>query len=330
MSLVNLDANENLLDMNPAAAISLAKASSAASSYPDEVPLRSALAEFYSLSVENVTVGNGSSEILDLIAQVFLTRQNEAVSSQYAFLLYEEVTRRVGACSLVIPAVEFGHDIAAMIAAVTGRTRIMWIANPNNPTGAFIPPQELFLQLKKVPQHVIVVLDEAYVEYLDADEKTDAAQLLAAFPNLIIVRTFSKAYGLAGLRVGYALASEDISAKLNARKPRFSVNTLGLAAAEAALKDQKFIERCRQGNAEGRAYLERSLRDLGVPYLTCKGNFITCQIGNATARSEKLREAGVAVLPLTLYGLPDYMRITIGGVFENARFMRALTEILCD
>lgn len=329
MSSVKLDANENLLDTNPAVAAQLAKVSSTVSLYPDEMPLRNALAEFYSLSIENVTIGNGSSELLDLIAQVFLTRQNEAVSSQYAFLLYKEVTHRVGARNVVIPAVEFGHDIAAMIAAVTERTRIIWIANPNNPTGTFIPPHELFLQLKKIPQYVVVVLDEAYVEYLDDNEKTDVAQLLTAFPNLIIVRTFSKAYGLAGLRVGYALASEALSTKLNARKLRFSVNTLGLAAAEAALKDQKFIERSYQGNAEGRFQLERGLRDLGIPYLACKGNFITCQTGNAVVLSVKLREAGVIVLPLATYGLPDYMRITIGGVLENDRFLRALAEVLC-
>ena len=326
-AITKLDANENSRGMSPSIPKTITRTQPIASRYPDETPLRQAIADFYSLDKANVTLGNGSSELLAIIARTFLTHQNEAISSQHAFMLYQEVTRWIGAHNVIIPSAEFGHDLTAMIDAVTPKTRVMWVANPNNPTGTFVQPKKLLLWLQKVPRHVVIVLDEAYAEYLNPKDRTSPAELLATLPNVIIVRTFSKIYGLAGLRVGYGLASKELSSQLNALKPRFSINTFGLMAAEVALKDQAFVEEGYRANINGRAQLEKGLQALNIPFLPCQGNFIVCNVSNAIAFSNTLNEVGVAVLPLTAYGLPNHIRVTIGKASENARFLRALAKL---
>lgn len=325
---IKLNANENPYGVGSSIFEAIAQTHSAASRYPDELPLRQAIADFHLIDVANVTLGNGSSEVLEIIARTFLSHQSEAISSQYAFKLYEEVTRRAGARNSIIPAVQFGHDLPAMISAITARTKIVWIANPNNPTGTFVPPNKLLLQLQKIPRHIIIVLDEAYAEYLEPTDRTDIAKLLTALPNIIIVRTFSKAYGLAGLRVGYGIAHKELSLRLNALKPRFNVNTFGLIAAEAALKDQALVENNCRANAMERIRLENGLRDLNIPYLPGQGNFIVCDVQNATTFSKNLRKVGVAVLPLTAYGMPHHIRVTVGNASENAHFLYVLAQDL--
>jgi histidinol-phosphate aminotransferase len=322
--IVKLDANENPYGMSVQARKAMMH--TPASRYPDETALRHAIANFYHLKAMNVVVGSGSSEVLDMIARTFLDCEYEAICSQYAFMLYEQVTKRAGADTVVVAAIDFGHDLASMVAAITPKTRVMWIANPNNPTGTFIRRDELFAQLGKVPQYVVVVLDEAYSEYLSPVDRSDATEIIARFPNVVVVRTFSKAYGLAGLRVGYSLAHERLSALVANNKLRFDVNSVGLVAAEAALADRTFIEKSYQVNIAGRTQLEQGLQILNAPYLSCKGNFITCKVSNAHNVSERLRMHGVIVLPLATYGMVDYIRVTIGRPSENVYFLRVLEE----
>jgi len=325
--IINLASNENPHGMSPAAAEAIKLADAAR--YPNEMPLKRVLARTHKLDETNVILGNGSSELLNIIAQTFLGSQSEAISSQYAFVVYGRVTKMAKAKHTVIPAVNFGHDLPSIIGAITSRTKLLWLANPNNPTGTFISHSYLKACLLAVPRDVIIVLDEAYFEYLNPLERVDTTMWLVEFSNLIIVRTFSKAFGMAGLRVGYALASKRLIAALQKTSLPYGVNTVGLIAAEAALKDQTFIQKSYKANHEGMVQLKQGLSNIGIECLPAsRGNFVTFKIANARSASQALLRCGVIVKWLFEYEMPDYIRVSVGTPIENDYFIHRLTLIL--
>lgn len=322
--IVKLASNENPLGMSPKAKAALVRAIDSLERYPDDFVLKQAIAGHLALGMERIVLGNGSNDVLDIVARVFLAPGRSAVFSQHAFAVYPLATLTAGAEPLAVAARDFGHDLAAMRAAIRPDTRIVWIANPNNPTGTFLPHDEVLAFLSSVPQDVVVVLDEAYNEYLPPEERADTAAWLADFPNLVITRTFSKIYGLAGLRVGYALTSAAIADLMNRVRQPFNCNNLALAAAAAALDDHEFVERSYALNRAGMAQLTEGLNRLGYDHIPSRGNFVAFRAGDAAAINQKLLREGVIVRPIAGYGMPEWLRVTIGTEAENARFLAAL------
>ncbi len=325
--IVKLASNENPLGMSRLARAAVERELSGLARYPDQFDLIQALAERHGLSPNRVILGNGSNDLLDYIARVFLAAGQSSVFSQYAFAVYPLATQGVGAESIVVPAHEFGHDLAAMRAAIRPDTRVVWIANPNNPTGTFLPAAAIRAFLESLPTDVIVVLDEAYNEYLPPALRgslDDTHCWLDAFPNLIITRTFSKVYGLAGLRVGYALGAPEVIDLLNRLRQPFNVNNLALAAARAALDDHLFLAESYELNQRGLEQIIAGLKRLGLSHIPAHGNFVTFRIEEAAAINQKLLKQGIIVRPLANYGMPEHLRVTIGLESENARFLEAL------
>ena len=298
--------------------------------YPDAngFELKRALATRYKVPEACVTLGNGSNDILELVAHTLLTPGDEAIYSQYSFIVYALATQAVGATAVVTPALNHGHDLDAMARAITPRTKLIFIANPNNPTGTFLSAQAIEAFLVKVPANVIVVIDEAYNEYLAPELQFDSTAWLTRFPNLVVSRTFSKAYGLAGLRVGFALASVELTDLMNRVRQPFNVNSLAQAAAVAALADKDFLKRSAELNRQGLQLLEQAFDTMGLPYVKSYGNFVLVRVGDAAGFNEKLLRAGVIVRPVAGYGLPEWLRVSIGLPEENRRFLDALQAIL--
>lgn len=297
------------------------------SRYPDVRRMASAIATLHHQSERSVVIGNGSNDVLDIIARTYLSPEDEAISSQYGFIVYGLVTALCGAANVIVPARDYGHDLSAMRQAITERTKVIWIANPNNPTGTFVPSGELQEFLESVPPRVIVVLDEAYSEYLSLEDQYDSATWLARFSNLVIVRTFSKIYGLAGLRLGYALAHPDIAEYLNRVRQPFNANNAALIAGEAALGDQAYIKLARSRNSAGLQQLITGLERLGVACLPAYGNFVTAQISDATHVNEQLLQRGIIVRPLGAYHMSNFLRISVGTPKQNDAFLQALKSI---
>ena len=327
-SIVKLASNENPLGMSPKARQAVEAAIAGVERYPDQFELIAKLAERCGVAAGQVVLGNGSNDVLDLIARVFLAPGRSAVFAQHAFAVYPLATLSTGAELIATPAKNYGHDLAAMRAAIRPDTRIVWIANPNNPTGNFLPYPEVRAFLETVPKDVVVVLDEAYNEYLPPAERVDVAGWIADFPNLVVCRTFSKIFGLAGLRVGYALASPEIADLMNRVRQPFNVNNLALAAAVAALDDHEFITASYELNQRGMAQIMAGLEHLGLEIIKPHGNFVTFRVGNGAAVNQKLLQQGVIVRPIGGYGLPEWLRVTIGTEAENARFLAALAQAL--
>jgi histidinol-phosphate aminotransferase len=273
---------------------------------------------------EQIVLGSGSNDVLELVARAFLAAGTSSVYSQHAFVVYPLATQAVGAAGIEVPARAFGHDLPAMAAAVRGDTRVLWIANPNNPTGTFCPAEQVQDLLARVPRRVVVVLDEAYNEYLPDALRVDTTRWLEQHPNLVITRTFSKAYGLAGLRVGFALAHPEICDLLNRVRLPFNVNSLAQAGAQAALRDQAFVQRSRRVNDEGMRQLTEGFKRLELDYIPSLGNFVSVCVGDAGAVYQRLLRRGVIVRPVGAYGLPAHLRVTVGVDSENARFLQAL------
>jgi histidinol-phosphate aminotransferase len=295
--------------------------------YPEQYDLTRAVAAQSGVKPEQVCLGNGSNDVLDLVARTFLRAGAEAVSSQYAFAIYQIASESAGARNIVVPAKQYAHDLTAMRQAITSQTKVAWIANPNNPTGTFEAYAAVKRFIESMPQKVVVVLDEAYYEYLPEADRVNAVEWLAEHPNLILVRTFSKMYGLAGLRVGYGLASPEIAELMNRVRQPFNVNVAAVAAATAALGDSEFIKETLTVTNEGREQLTAGLEKLGIEYLPAYGNFVTFRVGDAAeaaAANEYLLDQGVIVRPLNGYGMPEFLRATIGLKIENERFLNAL------
>ena len=326
--ILKLASNENPLGMSPKAKKAVAAAISGIERYPDQFELIKAVAERCGVAQNQVVLGNGSNDVLDLIARVFLAPGRSAVFAQHAFAVYPLATLSTGAELIATPAKHYGHDLDAMRAAIRPDTRIVWIANPNNPTGNFLPYPEVRAFLEAVPQDVVVVLDEAYNEYLPPAERVDTAAWIADFPNLVVTRTFSKIFGLAGLRVGYALASAEIADLMNRVRQPFNVNNLAIAAAIAALDDHLFVAESYELNRRGMEQLVAGLKRLGLEHIPSHGNFVTFKAGDGAAVNQKLLKQGVIVRPIGGYGLPEWLRVTIGTEPENARFLEALEKAL--
>jgi histidinol-phosphate aminotransferase len=325
-SIVKLASNENPLGMSPKAKLALEKAVATLERYPDDFALKQALADHTGLGMERVVLGNGSNDVLDLAARVFLAPGRSAIFAQYAFAVYPLASLAAGAELIAVPAKDYGHDLDAMLAAIRPDTRLIWIANPNNPTGTFLPYPQVKAFLQAVPQDVVVVLDEAYNEYLSPAERVETTSLLAEFPNLVITRTFSKIYGLAGLRIGYALASAEVADLMNRVRQPFNCNNLALAAAAAALDDHEFVARSYALNRAGMEQIVAGLKRLGFTHIPSHGNFVTFKAGDAATVNQKLLKQGVIVRPIAGYGMPEWLRVTIGTEAENNRFLDALEK----
>ncbi len=331
LQIVKLASNENPLGPSPRALEAIGQALGELTRYPDGngFALKSALAQRCAVQVNQVTLGNGSNDILELVARAYLAPGLNAVFSEHAFAVYPIVTQAVGATAHVVPAKAFGHDLDAMLAAIDGQTRVVFIANPNNPTGTWFGPDTLEQFLARVPESVLVVLDEAYIEYAAGDELPDGLTYLARYPNLLVSRTFSKAYGLAALRVGYGICSAEIADVLNRVRQPFNVNSLALAAACAALTDGEYLAASRKVNDEGIAQLQEGFRQLGLRWIASKANFIAVDLAReAMPIFHALLREGVIVRPVANYGMPTYLRISIGLPAENARFLAALAKVL--
>ena len=328
--IVKLASNENPRGPSPKVRDAIASAAAGVTRYPDGngFALKSALAERYGVSLDQIVLGNGSNDILELATQAFLRPGDHAVYAQHAFAVYPLATQARGATGIVVPARELAHDLAAMRAAITPRTRIVFVANPNNPTGTWLAGDELREFIASVPAEVLIVLDEAYNEYLEKARQANSAAWIADHPNLLVSRTFSKAYGLAGLRVGYGLAEASVADMLNRVRQPFNVNSVAQAAALCALGDTEYVEESARLNRAGLDQLMRGLAEMDVSYVPSHGNFLLVHIGDAAAINEQLLRRGVIVRPVANYGLPEHLRVTVGLATENQRFLDALRACL--
>ncbi len=325
--IVKLASNENPLGMSPKAKAAMEKAAATLERYPDDFELKNALANHCGLGMERIVLGNGSNDVLDMIARVFLAPGRSTIFSQHAFAVYPLASLSAGAELIAVPARDFGHDLEAMLKAIRPDTRLIWIANPNNPTGTFLPFTQLKAFMHAVPADVVVVVDEAYNDYIPPDERVDTSAWLAEFPNLVITRTFSKIYGLAGLRVGYALASAEIADLMNRVRQPFNCNNLALAAATAALDDHDFVSRSYALNRAGMEQLVAGIARFGFSHIPSRGNFVTIKVGDAAKLNQQLLKQGVIVRPVAGYGMPEWLRVTIGTEAENQRFIEALEQV---
>jgi histidinol-phosphate aminotransferase len=330
-SIVKLASNENPRGIGPRTRAAIEAAIGEIARYPDGngFELKQALAQRYGVDMSAIVLGNGSNDVLELVALAFLGPGRAAVFSQHCFAVYPLATQARGARSIVVPAKDYGHDLEAMAKAIDDETYVAWVANPNNPTGTFARHEEVEAFLKRVPERVIVVLDEAYNEYLAPELRGDTVKLIKRHPNLVVTRTFSKAYGLAGLRVGYALAQPSVADVMNRVRQPFNVNSVALAAAVAALNDMEFVARSYAENLQGMRQLEDGAQGLGLDYIPSYGNFITMRVGKAAEIYKRLLRRGVIVRPVGGgYGLPEHLRVTIGTARENERFLGALAASL--
>ena len=330
-NIIKLASNENPRGTGPRTRAAIEAAIGEIARYPDGngFELKQALAARYGVDMSAIVLGNGSNDVLELMALAFLGPGRAAVFSRHCFAVYPLATQARGARSIVVPAKRYGHDLDAMAKAIDDETYVVWIANPNNPTGTFAKGEEVEAFLRRVPERVLVVLDEAYNEYLAPELRADSVKWLKRHPNLVITRTFSKAYGLAGLRVGYALAHPSVADVMNRVRQPFNVNSLALVAATAALDDMEFVARSYAENLRGMKQLEEGSRKLGLEFIPSYGNFITVRVGKAAEIYKRLLRRSVIVRPVGGgYGLPEHLRVTIGTAEENETFLRALAASL--
>lgn len=335
--IIKLASNENPLGPSPRVLDAIRAALADIALYPDGAgfELKAAIARRHDIAPACITLGNGSNDVLDLVARVFLTPGTEAVYDEHAFAVYPIATQAVGATGRVAKAHDgsrgprYGHDLVALRAAVNANTRVVFIANPNNPTGTWLPAAELEAFIRDLPAQVIVVVDEAYFEYVEEAEYPDASRWLAAYPNLIVTRTFSKAYALAGLRAGYALSHPKVADLLNRVRQPFNLNSVAQVAACAALADADHLAAAVRVNREGMRQLTQACTAMGLDYIPSVGNFVCIDVGRPGAEVyEGLLREGVIVRPVANYGLPAHLRVTIGTAEQNARFIAALTRVL--
>lgn len=327
--VVKLASNENPMGCSPSVTLAITEELGQLARYPDGngYYLKQALADFTDSDIDCITLGNGSNDILDMIARSFVSSDDAVVYSQYAFIVYSMVTKMQGATGIEVPAKRFGHDLDAMREAVLANdhVKVVFIANPNNPTGTLLSTDELRAFLQAIPDHILVVLDEAYIEY--SPESNNRA-LLDEFEQLVLVRTFSKAYGLAGLRVGYALSHPDVAAVLNRIRQPFNVSRVAQAAAKAALSDQAFIQRVQQTNDEQMRWLTKQFDALGLGFINSYANFLMVEVGDANTVNQALLQQGIIVRPLAGYGLENWLRITVGLPEDNIRLIDTLRSVL--
>jgi len=332
--IVKLASNENPLGMPESARLAIVAATAHLGRYPDPAgfDLKQALSARWSVPQNWLTLGNGSNDILELVASALLEPGSSVVYAQHAFVVYRLATQARGARHLVVPAKDFGHDLPAMLEAIDGTTRVVFIANPNNPTGTYLPNAELEAFLEAVAQRhgtrVTVVLDEAYNEFLEPEQRVDSVGLVKRYANLMVSRSFSKAYGLAGLRVGYAIAQPTLTDLMNRVRQPFNVNSLAQAAAIAALQDTEFLAKSFAVNRDGKAQLQDGFAKLGLMFIPSYANFVLVKVGDAPHVNLELLKRGVIVRPVAGDGLPEWLRVSIGLPHENKKFLDALTAIV--
>jgi histidinol-phosphate aminotransferase len=325
--ILKMASNENPLGPSPKALAAIRGALEELNYYPDGAgyDLKRVIARQQGVSPAHIVLGNGSNDVLELVARAFLRASDSAVYSQHAFMVYPLVVQAIGACHIEVPAKNYGNDLQALAAAVRPDTKIVFLANPNNPTGTFDPWDAVRGLVERVSPRVLVVLDEAYGEYLPDALKSPTPGWLAAHPNLVVSRTLSKAFGLAGLRVGYGLASPEVAEVMNRVRQPFNVNHLAMVAACAALEDHEFIAKSREVNAKGLVQLREGFEHLGLEYIPSFGNFITVRVGPEAERIyQSMLAEGVIVRPIAGYGMPHHLRVTVGLPGHNARFLAAL------
>lgn len=330
-NIVKLASNENPRGPSAKVVEALKGGFAQLSRYPDAngFLLKKKLAALHQVSPEMITLGNGSNDILELVARAFSDASSEVIYSQYAFVVYALAAQAVGAKAVVTQAKEWGHDLQAMAAAITDRTRLIFLANPNNPTGTHFNAAELEAFLEAVPSQVIVVLDEAYAEYVSVEDYPDGLEFMARYDNLVVTRTFSKAYGLAALRVGYCMANAQITDVLNRIRQPFNVGSMGLSAACAALEDQVYLDQSVALNQCGMVQLEVGFQQLKLDYIPSIGNFITVDLKrDALPVYQALLAKGVIVRPVANYGMPQQLRVSIGLEAENQRLIDALGAVI--
>jgi histidinol-phosphate aminotransferase len=330
--IIKLASNENPFGASPLALSAMQRAIAETWLYPDGSGhiLKQKLAAKLGVDATQITLGNGSNDLLVMLAEAFLAPGLEAVYSQYAFAVYPIAVQATGARGVVTPALPanssmpLGHDLKAMARAITPRTRVVFIANPNNPTGTWVPAAELHAFIASAPDHVIVALDEAYFEYTEGLGLQDGIAWLREFPNLVVFRTFSKAYGLAGVRVGYAVSHASVAGMLNRVRQAFNVSVVGLAGASAALDDTDHLASAVKVAVTERARVAARLEEAGTHVLPSAGNFLMVHVGpGAMERFDALLRRGVIVRPVGNYGLPEHLRVTLGTPQQNDRFLKA-------
>lgn len=329
--ITKLASNENPLGVSEKVTQAAQAALKDLGRYPDgnAFYLRSAIAEFTGRDITEVMVGNGSNELLEFVGRVFAGPGDEIIFSQYAFAVYGITAQIVGATPVEVAAKDYGHDLDAMAKAITPKTKVIYLANPNNPTGSFFSADQLHAFMAKVPKSVVVVYDEAYLEYVERDDAPSGLALLDAYPNSIVTRTFSKAYGLAALRVGYLLAHADVVGLLNRIRAPFNVNTLSQVCAVAALADQDFVNASVALNTTERTKMVDHLTRMGFEPLASEGNFICVDMKtHAATLHQQLLHLGVIVRPVANYGLANFLRISIGTPEENQHLITALSQVI--
>jgi histidinol-phosphate aminotransferase len=330
VSSLKLASNENPLGASPKAIAAAEEALLHAHIYPDGncFELKQQLAQFLAVEPEQLTLGNGSENVLELIVKAYLQQEDTAVISQYAFLTIPLLIACYGASIKVAPANKWGHDIPEMLNAMDDKTRVLFLVNPNNPTGTYINEKDFRMLMESVPPHVLVIIDEAYFEYRQGADYPNTMESLSRYPNMVIVRTFSKIYGLAALRLGYAISSIEIADMLNRARLPFNVNTIAAKAGCAALEDQEHVKASILLNQQGMQQVESRLLEWGINYIPSMGNFITFEVNDAAEVYQKLLYEGVIVRPLNAYEMPNHIRVTIGTHEQNERFLNALQKIL--
>lgn len=328
--IVKLASNENPLGPSPKALMAIHESAAQMHRYPDggAFCLKRAISRKLDLDIQQILVGNGSNEMLELLGHVFLQTGKSVVAADRAFIAYKLIASVFSADMISVPMKDLTHDLDAMLAAITPDTSIIFIANPNNPTGTMVNQETIDRFMSNVPDHVVVCFDEAYIELLPKKEQPDTLKYVRQGLNVVVLRTFSKTYGLAGLRVGYAVAPSDCIQLLNKVREPFNTNAMALAAAEAALGDDEHVEQTIALIQEELKFLTRELSRIGIPYVPSVANFILAEVKNGRDCFELLQKKGVIVRPMDGYGLPDHIRITIGTRKENEKFITVLEEIL--
>jgi histidinol-phosphate aminotransferase len=325
--IIKLASNENPLGPSPLGVAAAMKALSQSELYPDGgcVVLRQKLADRHSLAPAQFVIGNGSNELLELLGHVFLRPGDEVVMGTPAFIVYKLVTLLFGARAVEVPLVNHRHDLNALAAAITPRTKLVFLPSPNNPTGTANSAEEISTFVRGLPEHVVFVFDEAYAEFLD--NPPDLRPLIAEGRKVIGLRTFSKIYGLASLRVGYGYASEELAGLLNRVRQPFNVNAIGQAAAAAALDDAEFVMHTRTVNAAGLCQLKAGFDSLGLPWVPSEANFMLLKVGDGARWFTGLQKRGMIVRPMKPYGMPEWLRVTVGTETQNARLLACLKEL---
>jgi len=331
--IVKLASNENPLGPSTKALAAIQKECAELTRYPDGngFELKKVLSEKLDIQTDQITLGNGSSDILEFIVKCFVSKNDDVIVSQHAFAIYGLVTQMVGGNTVQVPAKNWGHDLEAMAAAVTPKTKIIFVTNPNNPTGTWNTKAQLESFLNAVPSHVIVLLDEAYFEYVDKADYPSGIDYLKQYPNLLVTRTFSKAYGLASLRVGYGVSSPELADLMNRVRPPFNVDSFALAAAKACILDEAYVRQSKELNDEGMLQLQSGFDQLNISWIPSVGNFICLEVPadvEAMSVYQALLESGVIVRPVANYEMPKHLRVSIGTQKENEIFLLKLKEIL--